>query len=145
MHIHIYFMPPFIVWPRNNSNCWLWAFACLMHLINIKPCFGRECGRHSSPRKSPLCSIVFVGQPPPPPPKAPKRYKIQLQIHLCCCRCCCHIYIISFATHAGHFSTTPNARGKLLHAFINKNYARLLICNVIGVVVVLYPSAPESA
>jgi len=73
MHIHIYFMPPFIVWPRNNSNCWLWAFACLMHLINIKPCFGRECGRHSSPRKSPLCSIVFVGQPPPPPPKSPKK------------------------------------------------------------------------
>lgn len=82
-----------------------------------------------------------------------KGYKIQLQIHLCCCCCRCHIYIISFATHSGHFGTPLplsdprlmfSAGGKLLHAFINKNYARLLICSVIGVVVVLFPCWPLS-
>lgn len=88
-------------------------------------------------------TIVFGGQPllppppPPPPPEKDTKFSCRyISAALCCCRCCCHIYIISFATHRPLppwcYMCSPG--GKLLHAFINKNYARLLICRVIAMV-----------
>lgn len=98
----------------------------------------------------PLYSIVFVVQPLFVAPKRIQNSVADTSVLLLLPLSHLHNFICNTFWAFRHPLPLSDPRlmfsagGKLLHAFINKNYARLLICSVIGVVVVLFPCWPLS-